>query len=171
MIPLILAAAVLGQLPTPQSALPAERAAPPAAAPVYLLLAAPAAQAAPAAPSVLVSKPPIWDRALATTGQWLTARAARHQHPQAMQILVVTPTVATPAPAPAEPLGPCRPPVPLVTPQPAPIQLGAPPRPSAQLGAASEAVPPPPMATPSAPVMLSIDPAKLEQLQRMLGSG
>ncbi len=148
MFAVFLAAAIAGQLPTPQSAPPIERAAPAATAPVYLLMA-PAPQAAPAAPSVVVSKPPIWDRALASTGAWLTARAAKHQHPTAVTAILVTPAVAT-TPPPASP----------VFPNPVPIQLGAPPRPSAQISAA-EAAPPPPFASPSAPpVLLSVDDLK-----------
>jgi len=144
----VLAAALCGQLPTPQAPCPST-------APLTLLVVQQPAAVATVTPSVLVSQPPVWDRALSRAGQYLTERAARHQHPRPVQLLVVAPSAACPA---APPMGRALPP---------PV----PPRLSAQISAA-EAAPPPPIlpsaSSPAPPVMLSIDPAKLDDLRRML---
>jgi hypothetical protein len=66
----------------------------PAAPQTVLLLLQHAAPAVPTAPSVLVSNPPPWDRALAQVGQWLTERSMKHQHGKPMQLTVATPAAA-----------------------------------------------------------------------------
>jgi len=44
-----------------------------------------------------VAHPPIWDRALDRAGHWLVDRAAKHQHPVALQAVTVVPVPAAPA--------------------------------------------------------------------------
>ena len=60
--------------------------------PVYYT---PAPTAVAAAPTVLISAPPFWDRCLARTGAWLSARAALHQHPVTAMLYVPPPRLAT----------------------------------------------------------------------------
>ncbi|MGZ3337696.1 MAG: hypothetical protein ACXVBV_20450, partial [Isosphaeraceae bacterium] len=60
--------------------------------PVYYT---PAPTAVAAVPTVLISAPPFWDRCLAKTGAWLSARAALHQHPVAAMLYVAPPRLAT----------------------------------------------------------------------------
>jgi len=118
----ILAAAIAGQVPSAQSPIQFERASP-AAPQTYILLSS-APVPVPTAPSVLISSPPVWDRALAATGQWLIARAAKHQHARAAQVVLVSPVTISTAP----PMGR------LV--------------PSAQSAAEAAPLPPPPVPTP-----------------------
>jgi hypothetical protein len=61
--------------------------------PVYYT---PAPTAVQAAPTVLISAPPFWDRCLARTGAWLSSRAALHQHPLAATLYL--PPAGGPAP-------------------------------------------------------------------------
>ncbi len=60
--------------------------------PVYYT---PAPTAVQAAPTVLISAPPFWDRCLARTGAWLSTRAALHQHPLAATLYVPPSRLAT----------------------------------------------------------------------------
>jgi hypothetical protein len=136
-----LAAALAGQLPTPQSPpVPISYTPAAAAAPsqTFLLLTQ-APPAVPVGPSVLISSPPCWDRALAAVGQCLTARAARHQHPRAAQIIIVTPAAVAAA-------------------APQAVMIGTVPRvvvpaPSAQTQTVDAGVPPPPF-------VLSVEPTQ-----------
>jgi hypothetical protein len=81
MSPLVLLAAMFGQAPSPQlpAASPPIAAIPPPQLYLTLQYAAPPIAAAPA-PSVYLSSPPVWDRAAAGLGRWLTARATKHHH-------------------------------------------------------------------------------------------
>ena len=134
-----LAAALAGQFPSAQSA----AAPPPGPSQTYLLLSQ-APPAVPVAPSVLITSPPVWDRAMAGVGQWLTARAARHSHPRAAQLLVVTPTTfATPTAQTA-----------FATP-------------SAQ--AAEATVGPPPFIPLATPIVIPVDQARIDEIRRRFG--
>ncbi len=141
MFTVLLAAAIAGQLPTPQSPAADPPIAQPAAVTLALVAVQPAPQPQPQT-GILVSSPPVWDRALAKLGAALTARAAHHQHPKVLTLVTVQPTTVQPvivqpvAPAPAPPQqgggG---------LPKPPPILQAVPvPTPSSQ----SEAAPPPP---------------------------
>ena len=155
----ILLAAMLGQLPTPQL-----QHAPPAAAapPQTLVLLQYAAPAVPTAPSVLVASPPPWDRFLAHTGNWLTARAAKHQHAKAAQLVTAVPTT-----------------VQVVAQPTAPVIVGAAAVPAAAVphaapqSASSESVPTPVnfQPPPPSPVIIVPDPAGPLSPRRLFGSG
>jgi hypothetical protein len=137
MLPFFLAAAIAGQLPTPQSlqAAPPAPAMAPAVPVTAVLLAAPAPAPQAVAPSILISRQPFWDRAALQVAHWLEARNARHQHVQPAALVTVAPVAVQAAP---------------LAPQPVQLKTLPLPTPSAQSAAASEAAPPPPAMMPAA---------------------
>jgi hypothetical protein len=189
MSPILLLASLVGQLATPQSR-SVETAPGPSQTLVLLQYTPPPI---PGATSILVSNPPAWDRVLKRTGEALIARAAKHQHPQVLQVVAQAPAttmqtvalVPITAPAPvttvAVPIPPAAAPVSVPAKTiPTAVPVTAKPVTYAIPSAQSEAAPPPPSPscvapapappplTPTvplgSPVLLVPDPTRQQQI-------
>jgi hypothetical protein len=158
MSPILLLASLVGQLATPQSR--AVETAPGPSQTLVLLQYTP--PPIPGATSILVSNPPVWDRVLKRTGEALIARAAKHQHPQVLQVVTQAPAVAiqtvVPVAAPVPVTAIARP-VTIATPSAQSEAAPPPPSPSCVAPA-----PTPPPLTPTAPILLVPDPSRQQQI-------